>query len=70
MTYLIETRRTVGAYKTIAAKDNLPEAQAFVEQFITEQGGEWKPYEKTDSIVLSYKCGNTHNNTIIRVRSI
>lgn len=70
MTYLIEKRRTVGAYKTIAVKDNLSEAQAFVEQFITEQTGVWTPYEKTDTVVLSYKCGNTHDNTIIRVRVI
>ena len=80
MTYLVEIRRTVGAYKTVAACYNLQEARKIFEETKKNNGfGQGSPevLKMTDEqkrmnprVKAWAKVGGTHNNVIVRIREI
>lgn len=80
MTYLVEIRRTVGAYKTVAACYNLQEARKIFEETKKNNGfGQGYPevLKMTDEqkrinphVRAWAKVGGTHHNVIVRIREI
>lgn len=80
MTYLVEIRRTVGAYKTVAACYNLQEARKIFEETKKNNGfGQGYPevlkmtdkQKKMDPHVKAWaKIGGEHHNVIVRIREI
>lgn len=73
--YLIEIRRTVGAYKAIAATYNYKNAQEIFEEAKKNFGfGKGRPEKhmgvdkKNPDILASAKVGSAHDNLIIRIR--
>jgi hypothetical protein len=73
--YLIEQRRTVGSYKTIAATYTEQNALAIFEEAKKNNGfGQGRPEihkdgDKKDPSILKYaKVGSSHDNTILRIR--
>lgn len=80
MTYLVEIRRTVGAYKTVAACHNLREARKIFEETKKNNGfGQGYPevhkmtekQKKMEPFVKAWaKVGGTHHNVIVRIREI
>ena len=80
MTYLVEIRRTVGAYKTVAACYNLREARKIFEETKKNNGfGQGYPevhkmtekQKKMEPFVKAWaKVGGTHHNVIVRIREI
>ena len=75
--YLIETRHTVGSYKTIALANNYPKALELFEKAKCENGfGKGfkeihKDADKKNPEILKYsKIGGSHHNTIIRIRKV
>jgi hypothetical protein len=80
MTYLVEIRRTVGAYKTVAACYSLKEAHKIFEE-TKKNNGFWQGYpevhkmtekqKKMEPFVKAWaKVGGTHCNVIVRIREI
>ena len=73
MVFLIEKRHTVGAFRTIAAKDYLDDAEELVKEEMNQIGGIWQSYESKKPVegeIMSVKTGNKHNNTILRIRKV
>lgn len=80
MTYLVEIRRTVGAYKTVAACYNLQEARKLFEETKKNNGfgqGYSEVLKMTNEqkrmnphIKAWAKVGGTHHNVIVRIREI
>lgn len=80
MTYLVEIRRTVGAYKTVAACYSLQEARKIFEETKKNNGfGQGYPevLKMTDEqkrmnphVRAWAKVGGTHHNVIVRIREI
>lgn len=75
--YLIEIRRTVGAYKVIAAMYNYENAIAAFEEGKKNFGfGKGRPEKhmgvdkKNPNILASAKVGTVHDNLIMRLRKI
>lgn len=75
--YLIEIRRTVGAYKVIAAMYNYENAIAAFEEGKKNFGfGKGRPEKhmgvdkKNPDILASAKVGDAHDNLIMRLRKI
>ena len=80
MTYVVEVRRTAGAYKTVAACYNLKTARQIFEETKKNNGfGEGRPevlkmspkQQRLDPFVKAWaKVGGDHDNTIVRIREI
>jgi len=81
MIYLVEIRRTVGAYKTVAACYNLKEARKIFEEAKKNNGfGQGRPevlrltekQKKMNPFVKAWaKVGGTiHDYTIVRIREV
>jgi hypothetical protein len=79
--YIIEIRRTVGAYKTVSVCYNLKEARKIFEETKKNNGfGRGRPevlhmtekQKKMEPFVKAWaKVGGTpHDNTIIRIREV
>lgn len=78
--YLVEVRRTVGAYKTVAACYNLKQARGIFEEAKKNNGfGQGYPevhkmsprQKQMEPFVKAWaKVGGTHCNVIIRIREI
>ena len=80
MAYLVEIRRTVGAYKTVAACYNLQVAREIFEETKKNNGfgqGYSEVLEMSDKqkrmephIKAWAKVGGAHHNVIVRIREI
>ena len=77
MIYLIEERRTIGAFRTITATSSFKEALRVFEDAKEKAGFGmgydeiYKDGDKKDPSIVKYaKVGGSHNNTIIRIRQV
>ena len=71
--WLVEKRRTVGAFTTIGADADIHKAKSIMEEAIEDLGypeadAQWR--DPTPEIPFCVKYGNEHNNIILRIRKI